>query len=117
MSIRAGIKGMLVALAVTAAFIVIMAAVLYFSDIDERLVNIGVYIGTAAGVAAGAVAAAKSAGRKVLLHCLMTGILYLAVMAAATLIIKGGIYFNYRLLAVVAGVIACSIFGAVIGRV
>lgn len=116
MSIKAILKGAVTALAVTAVFIMAMAAILYFSDIDEGTINIGVYAGTAAGVIAGAVIAAKSAGRKVLFNCLLTGIIYLAVMAILTLIIKGGIFFNYHFFTVVGGVIACSIFGAVIGR-
>lgn len=116
MSIKAVLKGVGAALAITAVFIVIMAAVLYFSDIDEGIIKIGVYAGTAAGVIAGAVIAAKSAGRRVLFNCLLTGLLYLAVMAALTLIVKGGIFFNYHFFTVVGGVIACSIFGAVIGR-
>ena len=40
MSIKAVLKGVGAALAITAVFIVIMAAVLYFSDIDEGIIKI-----------------------------------------------------------------------------
>lgn len=116
MGIRHVAKGAFAALVLTAVFIFTAAAVMYFSDIDEKLVNIGIYASTAASMISGSVVTARSARSKVLLNCLITGFVYLAVMAVMTLIVKGGIFFNYHFFAVTGGVIACSIFGAVIGR-
>lgn len=116
MSVKAIIKGTIVALVLTLIFILLMSVVLYFSELDERIIEIGVYVGTAAGVITGAVGTAKSAGRKVLIHCLLMGLLYLAVMAGITLLVKGGVTLNYHFFTVIAGVMACSIFGAVVGR-
>ena len=116
MSVKAIIKGTIVALVLTLIFILLMSVVLYFSELDERIIEIGVYVGTAAGVITGAVGTAKGAGRKVLIHCLLMGLLYLAVMTGITLLVKGGVTLNYHFFTVIAGVMACSIFGAVIGR-
>ena len=116
MSMKAILKGVITALVITFAVILVAAALLCFTELGEGAAGIIVYAGTAVGVIIGAVSAAKCAGRKTLFHCLGVAVIYLAIMALLTFFTKGNIVFNYHFLAVTAGVVACSVFGAVIGR-
>ena len=116
MSLKAILKGTVLALVMTLIFIAASAAVLYFSAADESVASIVVYAGTALGVTAGAVCTARKAERKVLFNCLLTGAVYLAVMAAFTLILKGMIVFNYHFFIVVSGVAACCLLGSITGK-
>ena len=116
MSIKAIFKGVLTALVISLVIIVIMAALMYFTSINENMASIGVYAGTAVGVIIGAIVSAKTAGGKTLFNCLAMGLLYLAVLALVTLAFNGNIAFNYHLLAVVGAVVLCSVFGAIVGR-
>ena len=116
MSIKAILKGVIISFVITFAVMLIMAAVLCFTEVSESMVNVGVYAGTAAGVIIGAVSTARNAGGKTLFHCLALALIYLAVMALLTVLTKGTMVFNYHFFAVIAGVVACAVFGAVVGR-
>ena len=116
MSMKSVIRGVLTALAVTFVFIFIMSLLLCYTTVDENIVNVGVYAGTAIGVVIGTVRTARAAQGKVLFHCLFAAVVYLAVMALATFLIKQRIVFNTHFFAVIAGVFACSVLGAVMGR-
>lgn len=116
MNMKAIFKGALTAIVISLVIIVIMAALMYFTSINESMASIGVYAGTAVGVIIGAIVSAKTAGGKTLFNCLAMGLLYLVVLALVTLAFNGNIAFNYHLLAVVGAVVLCSVFGAVVGR-
>ena len=116
MSLKAILKGFIVSALITLIVILIAAVLLCYTDIDDSAAGIAVYIGTASGVITGSIGTAREAGRKVLINCMAFAIVYLSVMALATFLVKGGIAVNYHFGAVVAGVLACAVFGAVVGR-
>lgn len=116
MNLKAVLKGFAISAVITLIVILIAAVLLCYTDIDESAAGITVYIGTALGVIVGAIATAKTAKRRVLINCLLFAVVYLGVMLLATLFVKGGISVNYHFVAVVAGVLACAVFGAVVGR-
>lgn len=116
MSVKAIVKGTVVSMLITFVFIFLMSVVLYFSMLDEKIVSTGVYIGTAIGVIIGAVSTAKSAQRRVLINCLVMGIVYFMILCGLTVIVNGAVSFGYNFITVAAGVIICSVFGAVVGK-
>lgn len=116
MSMKAIFKGVIIAFIITFAVMLVAAALLCFTELGEGTAGMAVYAGTALGIIVGAVKTARSAGRKTLFHCLALAVIYLIVMALVTFFTKGEIIFNYHFWAVTAGVVACSVFGAVVGR-
>lgn len=116
MNLKAIFKGFAVSALITLITIFATAALLYFTDITESAAGIAVYVGTALGVILGSIATAKAAAKKVLINCLMLAIVYLCIMVLTTLFVKGEISLTYHFIAVIAAVLSCAVFGAIIGR-
>ena len=116
MSFRALFKGTLTACFISAAILVICAALVYFGVLDEKIASMGAFLGAAAGGFAGALLAAKTAGSKVLVNALSVSLVCCAAAAAASFYLSGGIAFGTRLLSLIGSLIGAGVLGGVFGR-
>lgn len=116
MKLKAVIFGAVTAAAVTAAVVFAAALFSYFTDINEAVSSICVYIGSAAGVFLGSFCAARSGGGKVLLHAMAVSIICIAAIVIISLAINGRVNFDMHFWCVSFGSIISGFLGALAGR-
>ena len=116
MSLRGILKGLFVSIILTVFVILVISVIMYFTNVSEKFLSIGVYVGTAISVITGSIICARVSGAKILINCLCFAALFLLLIIALSLIKNGSILFNAHFLTMSAGVFACSVLGAVIGR-
>lgn len=116
MSVKGIVKGLLVGAVLTLIFLLLLTVVAYFSKIPQEYLNIAMFVLTAVAVVAGAVICSNISGRKLVQNCLIYAISYMLLLTICSLIKNGAIAMNIRFFAILAGVVACSLLGAVIAN-
>lgn len=110
------IKSTLFAVIITFILLMILACLSYFSSISENIITTGVYISIIAGGLLGAVAVSKAASSKAIIHAMIVCAIYALCLIIASLIINGGMSFNVRFFAIMAGIFASGFLGCIIGK-
>lgn len=116
MSMRGIIKGLIVSVLSSVAFLLLLALVSYFSNIMQEYLNIAMYVCMGASVMLGAIVCASISKRKILQNCLIFSLAYIILLVLATLIKNGTIGINIRFFATCAGILASSVVGSLIAN-
>ncbi len=96
--------------------IFILAVVSYTTGISNQTLTACVYITAILSVFIGTFLSARVSDTKPLVSAVITGLIFYAVIAVLTLILKHGITLNTHFFAMTAGMMATSVLGAIIGK-
>lgn len=108
-------KGTAAALLLTVALAAALAAVMYFSDIPEFLMSFVIFLIAALTCTAGGFCVSRAAGAKGLLNGAAVGVLYYAVLAAASLLIRKELPLDMHMLIMLAATVLSGMLGGVLG--
>lgn len=108
-------KGTAAALLLTVAMSAALAAVMYFSDVPEFLMSFVIFLIAALTCTVGGFCVAKAAGSGGLLNGAAVGVLYYAVLAAASLLIKKELPLDMHMLIMLAATVLSGMLGGVLG--
>ena len=116
MSIKNIIRGVFFVCFVTAAFLFIAAALVYFGAFDEKTANIVAFAGMAAGGFIGAFTAAKSSDSKLLANALCVSLICSVIVLMGAFLLGSGFAVGIRTVSVIAGLFCTGFLGALFGR-
>lgn len=108
-------KGIIFSLLLTFVLILVIAAVCYFANVSDKLLSILVFLATGLSVLAGAIFVARNAPGSGLLHGIILGAGYLAVLLLSSMISQKGIHFNSQMVSMLICIPACGMLGGVLG--
>ena len=115
MNFKKIIKGTLLALLVSLILIVILAVVVYFSNIQERTVGAMVFAITAISVLLGAYFLARTIESGGLLNGLILAICYFAVILAVSLAVNGRVSISASNFLRLLSCLAAGCLGGILG--
>lgn len=108
-------KGLLTAIVITFVLMLIIAAICYFATVQDRLLALFVFVSTGISVFLGALMAAKQISSAGLLHGVMLGLGYIAMMFLGKLVLGVDFCFTQRLVAMIICIMSCSMLGGILG--
>lgn len=115
MSFSGILKGTAAAIALTVLSAAAFAAIMYFFDVPEPLVSALIFLIGALSCAIGGFLVSRAAGAKGLANGAAVGILYYAVLAAASLIIRKELPLDAHMLIMLAATVLSGMLGGVLG--
>lgn len=115
MNFKKIIKGVVLAFLISLVLICILAAVVYFSDIQDRTISTLVLVISAFSVATGAYFLARNISGGGLVNGVTLAALYFSVLLVASLLINGGISFSQSNFLKLFAQLAAGALGGVLG--
>lgn len=115
MNVKKIIKGVVLAFLVSLILICVLAAVAYFSDIQDRTVSTLVLVISAVSVAFGAYFLARNISGGGLLNGLMLALIYFAVLLLVSILVNGSISFSQSNFLRLFAQLAAGALGGVLG--
>lgn len=116
---KSGIKSVLIGAAfsvtVTLILVLIIAAVYYFADINETVLNVLLFSVSAVSAFLGGLFSSKHSGDKGLLHGLLTSLVYLIVLFAAAFAVNKQLTPAPRLITLLIAGSAAGMLGGIFG--
>lgn len=115
LNIRGILKGVLIALAITVVFVIIIALVCYFADISDGVIAIMLYVVGAVSVFTSSLFLAKSITTKGMLHGLILGLGYFMVIFIFSAVFKKQVTANTKLFVSLISALASGMLGGIMG--
>ncbi len=109
------VKGILFAFIFSIVAIGILTAAVFFSDISDRTIKTVIFIISALSAFLGALLAARNVPARGLLHGLVVGIGYFAIITILSLAISSSTALNSRNILRFAAVLAAGMLGGTLG--
>ncbi len=108
-------KGIVFSLIATAIFVVIIALVSYFTDIQDKVISVLLFLVSVLSVLVGAIFVTKSTNENGLLHGAIIGVGYFAVILIASIVVKREFDFNSNLLTMLIADACGGMLGGILG--
>ncbi|MDY3928344.1 MAG: TIGR04086 family membrane protein [Clostridia bacterium] len=115
LNIRGILKGVLIALAITVVFVIIIALICYFADISDGVIAIMLYVVGAVSVFTSSLFLAKSITTKGMLHGLILGLGYFMVIFILSAVFKKQVTANTKLFVSLISALASGMLGGIMG--
>ena len=115
LNIKGVLKGAAISLLITAILIFVLALLSYFTHIGENTVTICAYASVMVGIFIGSVLVSIGVQAKRLLHVIIMCTIYAVVLSSLSVVLNGSLTFNAHMAAVIGGMFAAALFGAIIG--
>ena len=115
MNFKKIIKGVVLAFLISIVLICILAAIVYFSDIQDRTVSTLTLAISAVSVAFGAYFLARNISGGGLINGLMLALVYFAVLLIVSLLVNGGVAFTQGNFLRLFAQLAAGALGGVLG--
>lgn len=116
MNIKSILKCTLFSVLLSAVLFFILAAVEYFTNISETVITPLVYGAVILSVLAASIVLAKAADNKVLIHTMVLCAVYVLILIGLSFAVNGQAVFTTHFLALMGGIFAAGVLGAVIGK-
>lgn len=115
LNIRGILKGVLIALAITVVFVIIIALICYFADISDGVIAIMLYVVGAVSVFTSSLFLAKGITTKGMLHGLILGLGYFMVIFILSAVFKKQVTANTKLFVSLISALASGMLGGIMG--
>lgn len=113
--VKAIFAGAMFSIMITLLLVLIIAVIYYFTDINETVLNVLLFMVSAVSVFAGGLFSAKRSGDKGLLHGLLVSGVYLIILFAAAFAVNKQISSIYRFITMAIATGAAGMLGGIFG--
>ena len=114
MSFKGIVKGLIVSVLLTAISLFVLSLISYFTNAEQKYLNIAMYFMSAVSVFVGAILCTRVSGEKILLNGLTYSLTFILVLVAVSIFKNGSVATNMRFFSVCAGVILSSFVGVIV---